>query len=141
LVVDAVLAGAEAAVLLAGDGADRMSVELGEGAAPREVLRSVALDPGGERTVAFVPAGSGTPADRLGGGSGFAALAGRLARAYDLVVYVAPPVLDGEDADAVLAAAEATVVLAGTGLGLDEAEEAARLLADTPVRVVAAYGR
>jgi Mrp family chromosome partitioning ATPase len=85
------------------------------GASPSEVLRTVrvAVDGGDlNATVTFacVPAGRPGPGASIAG-LRFEGLAGRLARVYDLVVYLAPPVPGGGDAEAISELVDGVVVL------------------------------
>ncbi len=110
---------------------------LGGDAAPRDVLRAVVVAPSGSAGFACVPAGVAAAGASVAGPR-FEGLVGRLARVYDLVIYVAPPVLDSSDADAVTGLTEAVAVVAGPGVGADELDEAAGLLEGARVAVVAA---
>lgn len=110
---------------------------LGGDAAPRDVLRAVVVAPSGSAGFACVPAGVAAGGASVAGPR-FEGLVGRLARVYDLVIYVAPPVLDSSDADAVAGLTEAVAVVAGPGVGADELDEAAGLLEGARVAVVAA---
>lgn len=118
--------------------ADRLGVEPSPGlaeylagdAAPRDVLRAIAAVPAG---FACVPGGNGAagglPDPR------FADLAARLARAYDFVAHVTPPVDDG-GGDAVAALFDDLVVVAGPADGDAELDRAVERLGDDPVRAL-----
>ncbi|GIK77522.1 MAG: hypothetical protein BroJett022_12120 [Actinomycetes bacterium] len=118
--------------------ADRLGVEPSPGlaeymagdAAPRDVLRAVAAQPAG---FACVPAGNGS----AGGlpGPRFADLAARLARAYDLVAHVTPPI-DGGGGEAVAALFDDVVVVAGPAGGGAELGRAAARLGGDQVRAL-----
>lgn len=118
--------------------ADRLGVEpepglaeyLAGDAAPRDVLRAIAAVPAG---FACVPAGSGVAAGLPG--PRFADLAARLARAYDFVAHVTPPV-DGRDDGAVAALFDDVVVVAGPADGAAELDRAVERLGGDPVRAL-----
>lgn len=102
-------------------------------AAPRDVLRRirVELDVGKPVSLVCVPAGKFTE----GGvstidGSRFEALAERLPRVYDLVVFEAPPLLSSDDARLVARLVEANVLVAAD-------EEASRSAIERSVRILA----
>lgn len=84
-------------------------------AGPRDVLRSAPVGDGGEGApLVCVPAGE--PGDRLPegvGGERFAALMGRLPRAYDLVLLSGPPIDGGPDAAAIARLADGVAIVAG----------------------------
>lgn len=117
--------------------ADRLGVEAEPGlaeymagdAAPRDVLRAIAAVPAG---FACVPAGSGA-GDGLPGPR-FADLAARLARAYDFVAHLTPPVDGG--GDAVAALFDDVVVVAGPADGAAELDRAVGRLGGDPVRAL-----
>ena len=109
---------------------------LNANASPRDVLRSVEVAPLGTSRFACVPAGAPGGDASLAGGR-FAALVGRLERAYDLVVYVAPPILESPGAAAVARLAEAVAVAVGSGADPD-LDDAAGSLDGAHVTVVAA---
>jgi len=62
-------------------------------------------------------------------------------RVYDLVIYVAPPVLGSEDADAVTGLVDDVVVLVGADASSVELGHAGDLLAGAPVAIVATASR
>ena len=74
-------------------------------------------------------------------GERFSELAGRLARAYELVLFAAPPLLGSEDADAVVEAVDVVVPLVGPGARPGEADQAAELLDGITVETVVAVVR
>lgn len=83
---------------------------------PRAVLRNVRVEPGtGERiSIVCVPAGErGAATPETVGGSRFDGLVQRLPRVYDLVVFLAPPILSDPDAIVVTRAVEGVVVVLG----------------------------
>jgi len=105
-----------------------------EGAAsPREVLRTVRSEPGsGAAGFACVPAGA-PGGDASIRGHRFVSLVGRLSRVYDLVIYSSPPVLAGEDAEALAGLVDAVIFAVAAGAGDDELEAAAEAL--RPARI------
>src|SRR6185436_16921007 len=124
-----------------GDGelADRLGVAPAPGlhdylegfATPQAVLRGIEAGGG----FAAVPAGSAGPVARVAG-ERFSELVGRLGRAYELVLYAAPPLLGSEDADAVVEVVDAVVPLVGPGARPGEADQAAELLEGISVETV-----
>ncbi len=107
-------------------------------AAPRDVLRSVTS--GGGTGFACVPAG-GRSGDAGITGPRFAALVDRLSRVYELVLYVAPPILGSEDTDTLVELVDGVVVLVGPGAGADDLDQVAGLLEGVTVSAVAASSR
>jgi len=103
-------------------------------AGPREVVRPVRVGvPGVEPPIdiACIPAGRGDAAGALAG-SRFEGLVERLARIYELVVYVAAPAAT-EEATAVTRLAGMTVLATGSEASADESAGAIRLLADAEI--------
>ena len=105
-------------------------------ATPQAVLRGIEAGGG----FAAVPAGSAGPVARVAG-ERFSELVGRLGRAYELVLYAAPPLLGSEDADAVVEVVDAVVPLVGPGARPGEADQAAELLEGISVETVVAVVR
>ena len=101
-------------------------------------LEALAGAPGGG--FAAVPAGSAGPVASVAG-ERFSELVGRLARAYELVLYAAPPLLGSEDADAVVEVVDVVVPLVGPGARPGEADQAAELLEGISVETVVAVVR
>lgn len=84
------------------------------GAGPRDVLRSIPVSAGGQRAaLVCLPAGvpGGPPPERVGGDR-FAALMGRLPRAYDLVLVSGPPAARGAEAAAIAELIDGVVLVA-----------------------------
>ena len=113
---------------------------LEDDASPPDVLRSVRTAGAESDGFACVPAGDAAVGARVAGPR-FAALVDRLARVYDLVIYVAPPVLGSEDADAVTGLVDDVVVLVGADASSVELGHAGDLLAGAPVAIVATASR
>jgi len=109
---------------------------LEDDASPPDVLRSVRTAGTESDGFACVPAGDAFAGARVAGPR-FAALVDRLARVYDLVIYVAPPVLGSEDADAIAGLVDDIVVLVGADASSAELDHAGDLLAGAPVAIVA----
>ncbi len=102
-------------------------------AGPRDVLRRVPVDVRERRLgLVSVPAGDPGPAPPEGiGGDRFAALIGRLPRAYDLVLISGPAIDRGPDAAAIARLSDA-VVLVAEAAG-EARSRAAEALAGTPL--------
>ncbi len=140
LLVEADLGAPELATALGVAPAPGLADYLEGGASPREVLRTVAVAPGGDTGFACVPAGvAGSGASVTG--PRFESLVGRLARVYDLVIFVAPPILGSGDADSVVGLTDAIVVVAGPDAGAGDLDDAAGLLEGARVAMVAAASR
>jgi hypothetical protein len=131
LVVESNLASPALAGRLDAAAAPGLSEYLLGHAAPREVLRAITAEPAG---FACVPAGEHPSADGVSGPR-FADLAARLARAYDLVVHLAPPVRDGNGGDAVAALVDEVVVVAGPESDPAAVDRVIAALADAPLLV------
>ncbi len=101
-------------------------------AGPRDVMRSIRVEAGAGDpfTLVCVPGGErGDEADL--GGARFAGLVQRLPRAYDLVTFVAPPLLADENAAMVAALVEGVIVVTPPeGLSELEASRCRELLSD-----------
>ena len=136
LLVDADLGGGELAGRLGVAPAPGLHDYLEGFAAPQAVLRGIEAGGG----FAAVPAGSAGPVASVAG-ERFSELVGRLGRAYELVLYAAPPLLGSEDADAVVEVVDAVVPLVGPGARPGEADQAAQLLEGISVETVVAVVR
>lgn len=136
LLVDADLSGGELAGRLGVAPAPGLHDYLEGLAAPQAVLRGIEAGGG----FAAVPAGSAGPVASVAG-ERFSELVGRLARAYELVLYAAPPLLGSEDADAVVEVVDVVVPLVGPGARPGEADQAAELLEGISVETVVAVVR
>ena len=136
LLVEADLAAPELATALGVAASPGLADYLDGDASPRDVLRTVSVA-GGSAGFACVPAGAASAGASVAGPR-FEGLVGRLSRVYDLVIYIAPPVLGSSDADAVAGLTEAVAVVVGPDAGADALGDAAGLLEGSRVAVVAA---
>ncbi len=139
LLVEADLAAPQAAGRLGVASAPGLADYLNASASPREVLRSVEMAPGGTTGFVCVPAGM-AGGDASLAGDRFAGLVRRLDRVYDLVIYVAPAILDGPDAEAVARLTEAVAVVVGSGADPDLDDAAGRLEGAHVTVVAAVFG-
>ncbi len=135
LLVAADLAGSSLAARLDVAAAPGLGEYLEGRASPREVLRTVGTG-AASGSFACLPAGAGTIAAGVTGRR-FAVLVDRLARVYDLVVYVAPPILGSEETDTLVELVDEAVVLVDPDPDPAELDQAAGLLEGIAVRAVA----
>ncbi len=143
LLVEADLGEPELAARLGIEPAPGLHDYLDGEAAPREVLRTVRVavddgDPSATVTFACVPAGRPGLAASVAGPQ-FEGLVDRLARVYDLVVYLAPPVPASDEAEAIGELVDGVVVLVDVDAARETLDRARDLLpADRVLGVVAA---
>ncbi len=138
LLVEAELAAPVVADLLRVEPSPGLADYLGGSVGPRDVLRNVRVGGDGEQRSSFVcvPAGEpGPTTPRTLAGRRFDDLVERLPKVYDLVVFVAPPILSDPDSILVARAVEGVLVVSpaadpGTVPGL---RRAAGMLANASV--------